>query len=191
LLQPHIYYVTHFLCTYDSVWASYTVDATVNWIVIRSSLGLSQLCFENHLLYVLLSSAQRFSLLCSKLSSQNQDYAQDQTVLLEFPNCWMRASDCSIRVSRSYFHEVWKLSTKNNYSSKCFDVEGSNNVHCVHFTAVFWRTHCTFNYYSRKSSYYAGIMLNAFANLLCSKLCRHNWCKRNHHLHKVCIWLLK
>jgi len=26
-------------------------------------------------------------------------------------------------------------------------------------------------------SYYAGIILNAFANLLCSKLCRHNWRK--------------
>jgi len=45
------------------------------------------------------------------------------------------------------------------------------------FTAVFRHTHCAFNKYSIKSSYYAGIMLNAFANLLCSKLCRHNWRK--------------
>jgi len=32
---------------------------------------------------MLLSSAQKFNLLCSKLCSQNQDYAQDLTVLLE------------------------------------------------------------------------------------------------------------
>jgi len=31
-----------------------------------------------------LSSAQKFSLLCSKLCSQNQDYARDLTVLLEY-----------------------------------------------------------------------------------------------------------
>jgi len=31
--------------------------------------------------------------------------------------------------------------------------------------------------HSRKSSYCAAIMLNAFANLLCSKLCWHNWRK--------------
>jgi len=52
-------------------------------------------------------------------------------------------------------------------------------VHCVQFTAAFRRTHCAFNYYSRKSSYYAGIIGNAFANLLRSKLCRHNWRKSN------------
>jgi len=34
---------------------------------------------------------------------------------------------------------------KNNYSSKCFDVKCSNNVHCVHFTTVFQHTHCTFD----------------------------------------------
>jgi len=34
--------------------------------------------------------------------SQNQDL----TVLLEFPNCCIRVSDCLIRVFRSYFHEV-------------------------------------------------------------------------------------
>jgi len=45
-------------------------------------LGLSQLCFEN-LPIMLLSSAQKFSLLCSKLCSQNQDYAWDLIVLLE------------------------------------------------------------------------------------------------------------
>jgi len=58
---------------------------------------------------MLLSSAQKFSLLCSKLYSQNQDYARDLTVLLEYigiPNCCIRVNDCSIRVSRSYFHEV-------------------------------------------------------------------------------------
>jgi len=66
---------------------------------------------------MLLNSAQKFSLLCSKLCSQNQDYARDLTVLLEFPNCcirvsdcFIRVSDCSIRVSRSYFHEVRKIS---------------------------------------------------------------------------------
>jgi len=68
----------------------------------------------------------------------------------------------------------------------CFDVKCSNNVHCVHFTAVFQRTHCAFTVYSRKSSYYAGIMLNAFGNLLCSKLCWHNWRKPT-HVDKVTI----
>ena len=45
-----------------------------------------------------------------KLCSQNQDYAQELTVLLDyisvFPDCCIRVSDCSIRVPRSYFHKV-------------------------------------------------------------------------------------
>ena len=32
-------------------------------------------------------------------------------------------------------------------------------------------------YTKNNSTYYAGIMLNAFFNLLCSKLCQHNWRK--------------
>ena len=31
-------------------------------------------------------------------------------------------------------------------------------------------------------SYYAGIMLNAFSYLLCSKLCWHNWLVRDAHI---------
>jgi len=41
---------------------------------------------------------------------------------------------------------------------------------------VFRHTHCALINIG-KWSFYAGIMLNALANLLCSKLCRHNWCK--------------
>jgi len=55
-------------------------------------------------------------------------------------------------------------STKDNYSSKCFDVKGSNNVHCVydHFTAFGARIAHLIDILD----YYADIMLNAFANLL-------------------------
>jgi len=38
----------------------------------------------NYALKTALSSAQKFSLLCSKLCSQNQDYAQSLTLLLEY-----------------------------------------------------------------------------------------------------------
>ena len=30
---------------------------------------------------------------------------------------------------------------------------------------------------ARFFTYYAGIMLDAFLYLLCSKLCQHNWCR--------------
>ena len=55
---------------------------------------------------MLLSIAQKLSLLCSKLCFQNQYYAVELTVLLEYislPDCSIRVSECSIRVSRSYF----------------------------------------------------------------------------------------
>ena len=32
-------------------------------------------------------------------------------------------------------------------------------------------------YFPKNLAYYAGIMLDAFRYLLCSKLCRHNWHK--------------
>ena len=57
---------------------------------------------------MLLSSAQKSSLLCSKLCFQNQDYAQEMTILLVFPDCCIRVSDCSIRVSQSYFAKCTK-----------------------------------------------------------------------------------
>ena len=34
---------------------------------------------------------------------------------------------------------------------------------------------------SQNFTYYAGVMLDAFAILLCSKLCWHNWLKPNVH----------
>jgi len=55
---------------------------------------------------MLLSSAQKSSLLCS---IQSQDYASEPIVLLEymsiidFTDCCITVSDCSIRVSRSNF----------------------------------------------------------------------------------------
>ena len=36
-----------------------------------------------------------------------------------------------------------------------------------------------FNIFKPNTSYYAGIMLDAFRYLLCSKLCWHNWRKPN------------
>jgi len=33
-------------------------------------------------------------------------WPRDLTVLLEYINCCIRVSDCSIRVSQSYFHEA-------------------------------------------------------------------------------------
>ena len=49
----------------------------------------------------------------------------------------------------------------------------SNNVQCVHVVQYLWHALRVLI----KILEYAGIMLDAFASLLCSKLCRHNWCK--------------
>ena len=49
----------------------------------------------------------------------------------------------------------------------------SNNVQCVHVVLA-----CTLRVLIKILDY-AGIMLNAFASLLCPKLCQHNWRKPN------------
>ena len=62
---------------------------------------------------MLLSSAQNFGLLSSKLCFLNQHYAQELTVFKVYQNfldCCIRISDCSIRVSQSYFCEVLIIS---------------------------------------------------------------------------------
>jgi len=89
---------------------------------------------------MLLSSAQKFSLLCPKLCSLNQHYARELTVLLEcikIPDCCIRVSDCSIRVSRSYFREVLLISQERVKIIAFLGMKYSKNVHCIPFTAVF------------------------------------------------------
>jgi len=59
---------------------------------------------------ILLSSAQKFSLHCSKLCSLMLENWLFYKSILEFPDCGIRVSDCSIRVSWSYFHKVLIIS---------------------------------------------------------------------------------
>lgn len=58
----------------------------------------------------------------------------------------------------------------------------SNNVLCVHLLQYFWCTHKILEHCPIMLA-----MLNAFTNLLCLKLCWHNWHKPNLKTIKNCF----
>ena len=81
-------------------------------------------------------------------------------------------SDCSIRVyllvsKRLIFNAV----RVHNKYAEC-SIRVTTNIVSVLLEYI-----DLFKYFLPSTSYYAGIMLDAFRYLLCSKLCRHNWRK--------------
>ena len=60
---------------------------------------------------------------------------------------------------------------------------------CLYFTSVKCQCLCEKCVLYKKFPYYAGIMLDAFLILLCSKLCWHNWLKPMSHSSKFSTML--
>ena len=123
---------------------------------------------------MLLSSAPKSSLLCSKLCSEIQI---------------MLIGTVKFNTLKLYLTEISLIFLLIMRSVDSMIPVLSIFLFCyyIHISDLFKFTRNFTNSYkmlmtlkkSQNFTYYAGIMLDAFAILLCSKLCWHNWLKPN------------
>ena len=122
---------------------------------------------------MLLSSAPKSSLLCSKLCSANLImligtvkfnriqfkilYSSLRSIYIVTPIMWIH----------HFYHCIHQIIHKNSHCKFAKRFTNSSKL------SLSWEK-CALH---KNFTYYAGIMLDAFAILLCSKLCWHNWLK--------------
>ena len=110
---------------YDLIWSGYR--GTNSHIAIMGLLNSTYVWVNCALKTTYCASEQ-----CSKFNSK---FCSKRLFLRT--DCCIRVSGCSTRVSQYYIHEVQIISQEKITFSSCFDTKWSNNVHWVHFIAVF------------------------------------------------------